>query len=425
MPGDTIRMAPGVYQTAPSPSRAGQAGAPILYQAMIPGLPVVTVVTRTVSIQKPYVVLDGLRLSAGVVFDGASNTGARNCYIDGQVFIREADNTTLADCTGNISRFWITPKSEMLPATPDGTVDNPMIDRCSFTFVGSGSNHVCRIASVRGGHIRNLRLVGRASANTGNSFRKIFYTEDLEISDSYWQMFNGCTGSCDEGGGVVIRDRTTRMMFARDTVLVYGARSHFWLPASGNAGNAGTCTDNTFLDCLYRNDTPGNIYVQNSLNGWRLLGSTFVQHGTFSVNGSSGARIDHCTFVNLADGPAFSIWDGQPFTGTMQLTGNIFYGTSAAPPLLINYDMAKIQADYNLAYSASAPSPVRYFRSCCGFTNATFSAWSVFSGNDAHSLFSNPLFPPYTTAVDFNPRPNADSPALGTRWPDGYVGATP
>lgn len=424
--GDVVRLAAGVYSTSPNPPVDG-----VSYLGDLQS-PLAVRLNSRLRFQWSNVMVRGVDARAGVTFDlTATRDSLTDSRIGGDVNFREADYCGIARCTGDVSRIWFATRNESWASDSAavgraGRTVGPGVVDCRWTVLGSGSNHIVRVNGVDSLLWVRTRTVGSSSTTSGNSLRKIFYSNGCRFEDSYWDFTNVCATTCDESGGWVIRDKSQDHWFVRDTMILRGNKSDIWLTASGNAPNSETNGNNHFIGCVITNDTPGSIYYQNSILSDEIRNCTFTQRGAFWINacGSAGrnwtrpAVIEGTTFSNTTGGYALEIWDGGPFAAQLRMRRNTFVTTGTGAAAFISLEMAtagKLDSDSSTYWSAGpASSAMRLYRGCCGYQLSAVGAgtlWATASGQDIHSRFAAP------TTVPPTPQPPPPTPAPDTTPP--------
>jgi hypothetical protein len=138
---------------------------------------------------------------------------------------------------------------------------------------------------------------------------------------------------------------------------------------SNNARNADLGTDRNaelYFAVWYSNDAKGTIE------------NTFVYNNTFYWNPANPT--DHYAIA------AYDLWKGCCFSGTNLIWNNIIY---AANPNLLNMEMNEdVSLDYNL-YWYDGDDPVEFIWGVKRYND--FETYQLESGQDAHSLFADPL----------------------------------
>lgn len=189
-------------------------------------------------------------------------------------------------------------------------------------------------------------------------------------------------------------------------------------------GTGYSLIEDDFYDIFWINNLLINDFAGGVNTQW---GSNIVFYANTFVTFDHGTGGD--TAIRLSgDGAGFS-------TTNVVLRNNAFVSYSdnsggAAPPISTSgsYDGAFPDSDYNLFYATGQSDRVAYWAG----SGKTLSAWQSFSGQDAHSVYGNPLFTSLPTAdvsSSGNFTPSATSPALNAgiylaAWPVDYAVAT-
>jgi hypothetical protein len=416
--GDVVQLAPGAYSTLAPPAD----GVTYIGDVVTPAR--VKLGSR-LTFSRSATVVRGVDATKGVSFAYGANDTISDSHIGSDAEWVEADGCAIQRATMDVSGIWHSSRTgttadSLIPSTK---IVGGLMEDVVVHVQGVGSGHLFRLAGCRGFTWRRVHVTGRTSTVTGNSLLKLFDCQRVRFEDCDFDVENACISGCDESGNVVLRDRTLETTFLRTSIRVWGKHSDFWLTASGMAGNSETNQNNTFDRCMIRNETSGQIRYQNTMTGDTLIGTTFIQRSPFGINGcgftAAGAShtpslIRHCTFLNVAGGPALAIGDGFTFTAQLRMAGNIFASTGPAAALGISPEMCagKLAADSSLAWSGwDAAHVISFWRSCCGAAVSGVglgSAWTAATGLDQVSRFGDP-----------------DSAARGPWFPDGYAGAAP
>ena len=147
-----------------------------------------------------------------------------------------------------------------------------------------------------------------------------------------------------------------------DSVVRYNICSN-----DGRYGDANPNRNGGIYMSVWSGGSVGNTYIYNNTVYWNPTNKTANTHFAIFVTSMAGGR----TITNT------------------NIYNNIIYSTS---PNLVNIenfsDPAQTHLDYNLYWYTGAGSPLFSW----GSTNyASFSAWKTGSGQDAHSLYADPL----------------------------------
>jgi hypothetical protein len=475
--GTHIILKTGTYSTAIAPANSGSSITNrIVYRSETLDSSMVRVVPQLRLSGRSYVTVKNISFGGGLTLDtmtslvvmpscedddyavlSCARDSIAHCSFTGNLALTEVDDCVISNC-GFVGSQW----SMQSRTTEQCVIDTCRLEswserdtviNCRFdmTSVEDGRD-IVKLALVRNSVISSNRVSGSTLAATkGNPGRKLFFFRDNIVRDNHWVIDNNCSGGgCDESGFFVLRDRSYRNLFQRDSVRLQGARAEIRLSQAGNNGgddcgegsvsaaNPNTTFSNNYEYCIYINETGGDNILQDLLQADTLKFNTFAStanalniYHAISTYDAAPAVVTHNTFASIGSNVyngSFSTSD-EEWTGEARITHNIFYCNDAATGehngAVYYYTPQSTSIDtvnWNL-YAYYAADPIAYrLNGEQHSMPGTGDSWYADTGYDAGSLYGSPRFTDSTVA-GFNGTPTAGSAAVGTQWPHGYVGA--
>ena len=279
---------------------------------------------------------------------------------------------------------------------------------------------------------------------------KFFTVQRSKFLNSSWRSSN--YQHTEESGYWCIRDQSAYNQFSADTVWQNGPLACTLAPNhSGNCGNVDWCdqyTGNIFDRCWFVNLSPiagdSRILFNMQLHGDQFTNNLFLANGDAAylqvgirdTESPVNTRFDHNTFVSLGDGRGVVFGGGEAnqmlsgvFKNNLVYVSKQYVTGKYASALHLSSDAVLDTLDYNLYYRTYPDST--HFVQIPGMTWLDYrsnagpgTVFTASTGYDVHSAVGSPRFTDSTATYHFNPIPVGDSSfAVGSRWPDRYVGA--
>jgi hypothetical protein len=428
--GDNVHMAAGSYGTGIAPANSGAAGARIVF--MGPAGDSSSVVVPSINLDgDDYVTVKWLRCNGGAAVNAASN-GTNNpiadslyfCRILGSVGASGSRDFTIANCLVGRGRT----SGLAFQMSRDGVFGaqtwRPVVNDCVMYLGGENAMKINRVFAADWNRSR-FYMYGPSGTLVPSEWNG---SVGNRISDCRFELLNH---GINNAYLFYLRDSTQHNVFIRDTIWTDPASS---LPSriafSGSGAIQGVFTqyNNQYISCVFR--ATGLIDAQHHVRRNRWEGCQFSWPGNnggsplWNVS-SDSVVFRHNTVVTTGSGIS---WDNGSLNPLVALTfdHNLFVrqgdGTSAI--LVLNWSSAigPHGVDYNLYYCTGAPgdSTLALSRNSVTSRVGPSSSFCTGAGVECHSRWANPSLSNLAT-FDFTPA--AGSPAIGSYWPDGYVGA--
>lgn len=444
-PGDVVVLAAGTYAGFPAPAVSGTASQRITYVGSLSSPGSVIASGTSTLISASHLTIKGMYLLNGFEMTGARDSLAF-CRVGGAMpHINGATDAMMTNCTVSAQRFWFTGPGNLDTAT---VAMRDTIQDCNVTLnMTAGPDHTMRWMGIDSCVVSRCRFnITIASTVTGGGVLKMLFMRQMKVTDCFWEATNLRATTCDECGWFLLRDRSNRNTFLRDTIILHGPGEVLFMP-NMSGSYPGTNFGNTFDHCLIRvtgtNSPITAVYMQDAVNGDTYRYCTIIggDRGIKNASTVNNLTVDHCTVVGF--NPVRGAWyteDGAAWAGSSTITNNIIASlsplrrapgtsgaTSAYPaafwyrPFLVGH----MTGDHNLYFTAmgidSAIMGGNYEWSRPG----TGSIWNLASGADGHSTFGDPLFAETSSAATFSPVLRAGSPAIGAALDGTDLGAVP
>lgn len=450
MPGDLIRLAPGIYSTSLNPARSGTASSRITYVGNLAN-PAAVVVNST-TLNRRYVSIKGVRFNGNFSLDRVDAINYAQfdsvgwCEVANTLSIGGAKDNVVykVNVTSGNGNFNLAVPS--VPVAAFTIPERNIIRRCTMNLglQQTTGNHVVMIKGAQRCVIdSNQIFITMSSAITAETDPLIaFYMKWCEFKDNRWRVH-----SMHNADHLFRwRDSTMFNRIYRDTMIFTGYNVRF---APSSSGSWEGSTDQNYIEGLYlkkscvnsdvalfyqngsRRDTLKNCVVIDSLGkAFQVLsiedGTTLVDHCTFVGNSRWGVVEFPCgigTFGNA--------W---PAGGRLVFTNNLIYGIrqgGGGSDAGINWQFSASNNDLtsnrNL-YFIPGQASTRAIRYSINTGSATFSApgtgqpfYNAF-GEDANSLWTDPRFA-NNTFTAFDPALQPGSPAIGAGSDGSDIGA--
>lgn len=441
--GSIVVVANGSYTTVPSPVTDGSSGSPIIYR----GGSGVTY-SGSLSISKDYVRYVGGNVTGDLSFtSAAAHTRCDSLTVSGSLL-----TAAWQYCSVNYSNIagGYAMQGDATGIYPSMTISayahhdtllwvNGTVTRTGANSANGGSIGInwTRFAhSLYFSHVHFDITVNCSGATQDFQVSEFYWTRNSEWKDCYMKVTNNAgdhPGGCSSSNVKIsygMRDSAMFNVSERCTVWTAPGTAPSSRNMLANSGSLSNQYYNTFINCIFWNDTDAGAewYGGNKAN-WlhgNLFGST--DGPAFSDNGGIGdsSIIRHNTFVS-SQRRALTMSDAS--TSGVKFAQNILYGRGplTTPCGGTGSVMAQMEqaafGDSNLYYNSAQPadSGSAIARSS-GTCNAPIAYKSTYR-------WKSPLFQDSTVAFGtFNGALRAGSWGLGATfasspWPDGYAGA--
>jgi len=427
--GDVCWVLPGSYSGSIAPANSGNSGARITIVGDIANPAAATFSGSLTLSNDHYITIKGVKFSGGIAVTSPSgDLNSRSSYdsvafvhSDGGLYVSawrsHIVNSRIGD--GNGSDQWL-----MMGVNGGGTA---LTSECTFrnnvfnVRTDLTSSHAIRWDEIWDCEFTNNKITATVGPGASDSHaRKMFGTHDCVFRDNKLEVYNYASYPVY----TVQRNYVRFNLFERDTIMQADASPGGLNIRFATSGNyPGSCGYNTYVNCYYKSKDV--IEYQNNVNGDKMFGCTFIGLGkamTFepqaSYDWNDSLVIRHCTFYS-AGGVVVDMNNATNFI----LRSNIFYSAGSACPG-VQLPTTSADSDSNLFFQAggSASSAVSDGGGC--YPVGGSSGWCSSTGDECNSQWGNPNFA-NATYDGFDPRLGAGSAAVGSFWPDGYVGAVP
>jgi len=307
-------------------------------------LPAATLIKPWVRVRGFYIA-DTLRLT-----ETADHDSIADCTIQGSVFFKGADYTTLDNCTiegprlgvqvGAVSAWRFSDgcnitRNTMLNSRPwadDGVPTSSTVDRQGWLF-----QRYTDSLTVKRNHV-HFTMNGNQNCTTPI---KLAQATSVWFEDNRWEIDNQATRGNEFGFALTMQDSTSTISFNRDTILAIGGASQGNYLALSYDGTYPVTVSTVTIDSCYWSFELGGVWAQSGIAGLSLTRSALVStdRNAFKCWGFRGRNvINHNTFSSLGAGVgdagvygSGTVSLGQSFgtTDTTIFTNNIVYNAVA------------------------------------------------------------------------------------------------
>jgi hypothetical protein len=444
-PGDVVILAPGTYAGYPAPAVSGTATQRITYVGALASPGSVVISGTTTTIGASYLTLKGLYLVNGFEMTGAHDSLAF-CNVGGAMpHINGASDSKVTHCTVSAQRFWFTGPGNLDTAT---VALRDTLEDCNVVLnMTAGPDHTMRWMGIDSCVVERCRFnITIASTVSGGGILKMLFMRQMKVTDCFWEATNLRSTTCDECGWFLLRDRSNRNTFLRDTIILHGPGEVLFMP-NMSGSYPGTNFGNTFDHCFIRvtgtNSPITAVYMQDAVNGdtWRYCTIIGGDRGVKNASTVNNLTVDHCTIVGF--NPVRGAWyteDGSAWSGNSTITNNIIAslsplrrasgttGATSAYPAAFwarNFLVGHVTGDRNLYFTAMGRDSAIMGGNYEWSPPGTGSTWNLASGADGHSTYGDPLFAETSSALTFSPLLRTGSPAIGGAADGTDLGAIP
>ncbi len=405
-PGSTVYILAGTYNEKVSCNVSGTAGSPITFrnyqndQVVISGAGINTQNAIIEIYNQSYIIIQGLTITQNEQLD------AQGILVEGNCQGIELRNNEISQINFSSNpNAPATPSTNAQPLIVYGTDGNAAI---SGLVIEGNTIHSCRTGyseglavngNVDGFTVRNntvyditnigIDLIGHEGTAPANDQARNGLIEGNTV-------FN-CKSPYATAAGIYVDG-------ARDLVIEHNTVYQCQWGIELGCENAGYSASGIIVrnNLLYANDDAGlAIGGFDYPSGSGKVVNCTIRHNTLYDNDKNSGGVGGVTGeVNIT------------YTENCTLSQNIIYGTNAAQLLLFVDDVGSqnLALDYNLYYFASGTPEFEYE----GTVYTALSAYQTATGQDAHSLYADPLF---ADAAAYDLHIGNGSPALNAGDP--------
>ncbi len=431
--GDRIFLSPGNYGTESiSPTNAGSSltsrityiGSRLNTDASIDSY-----VVASASLTS-YVTVRGIRLSGTASLNSAQYDSMAYCHM-GPLSFDLADHSIVTRCridgdnTQNVVNLG-TPYTFQA-----ASFDTLRMCRVTGGTIAANSF----LFEIRGGYkcvFDSSAMTATLGSSTDARGRWIYETTDCTWRDCKLTIeFSAATNTSQAVN--FLRNGSARNLFVRDSMFVglnsplsYTNHRGLYLTGSGDNTYNGQCVYNQWASCHYVSTS--DILLQDASTGLSITKCVLRTRGHFVISGSDDSLMfDHNTLM-AESMPALQL-EGTSYAHS-RFKSNIIAGKSPSCSggfnQLVHYSGSTFPdtMDYNLyvPYGGDTTAIVQVNSSSTCSDVGSGSTWCSSGSRDCHSLSSDPFIVD-TSLAAFDPSLKSHSWAVGSRWPDGYVGA--
>lgn len=405
------------------------------------------------TVASPYTTIKGFRIDGACTLKGtAQRCSLSNSTITGDLLLDGCDYTVVSRCEV------LGPHLSIAYAGQDSHVVACTVEDSNFPNLGvgvSGGNHRFITGRTRASKCDSLLFQRNRLHTVMNDIedahpRVHFWTQHSTFRHNYHYIATKMAGR--EFYAVRLRDSTSSNAFVGDTIIMVGpALSILYWSSEGDSADAWQRTvGNNTVDSCYINlmgSAGSRMLFQQGMFGWTFRHNVLMCHGRPIDAGDVKQKnlIDHNTLVG---GPwlgvvNFDRTETEPgFGDTVTFTNNIVYASylGDTADVVSNYcaffahtqafdsaGVGRLVSDHNLfSYYGWRFTPGdrthRWDQGNYSFTGAG-NLWNQTTAQDAHSLYSSPLFMDSTLSLIFDPRLRPGSPAIGAGTGGSDIGA--